>query len=502
MKSLHALYVWRLAKELGEKLVGLSFADIFSLDKNHLCLNVWDKDNRQIQFSFKILGNESLIFEESEPRGANRKIQAQFDSVLNKPILAIEPHTGERSFQIQFKDARMVFFLHGRNAFVGVEHQRQIEVFPPDITSERYQQMLGSLITLEWEQIDSDASLRSKVFMKNLVEVWGEHPELDYKAFLQQFLSEKVYLNKTELGLELMAFPRGENLASFAHVSDALTEYARVYIGEWYFNSARKQLESRFLKDLSTVDKRLNALYGRLDEMHTKRMYRHWADLLLSNLTLIPTGASEVEVLDYLTHQSLTIPLQKQLSIQEDIERYYRKSKNQQQETQRLEQDIQANESKKEEITLVLKEIGEAKTIRELRSWLKEEKKAKVDTPRLPYHEFNVSGFVVMVGKQARDNDELTLKIAKKDDLWLHARDVSGSHVVIRKKAGLNFPDAVVEYAAGLALWFSKRKNESLAPVIVAEKKFVRKKKGAALGAVVVEKEKVIMVEPKAPPDK
>ena len=102
-----------------------------------------------------------------------------------------------------------------------------------------------------------------------------------------------------------------------------------------------------------------------------------------------------------------------------------------------------------------------------------------------------------MVGKNARYNDELTLKVANKNDLWLHAKDVAGSHVVIRDQAGKKIPREVLEAAAQLAAWYSKRKTDSLCPVIYTPKKYIRKRKGDPPGAVVVEKEDVIMVVPR-----
>jgi predicted ribosome quality control (RQC) complex YloA/Tae2 family protein len=80
--------------------------------------------------------------------------------------------------------------------------------------------------------------------------------------------------------------------------------------------------------------------------------------------------------------------------------------------------------------------------------------------------------------------------------LWLHAKDVSGSHVIIKYQAGKNFPEPVIERAAGLAAFFSKLRTDSLCPVIVTPKKYVRKPKGLPEGAVVVDREKVLMVVP------
>ena len=105
----------------------------------------------------------------------------------------------------------------------------------------------------------------------------------------------------------------------------------------------------------------------------------------------------------------------------------------------------------------------------------------------------------IFPGRNAEANDKLTLKYSYKDDLWLHAKDVAGSHVLIKYQSGKKFPKDVIEYAAGLAAYNSKRKNESLCPVAYTPKKFVRKRKGDPAGMVVVEREEVILVEPLDP---
>jgi predicted ribosome quality control (RQC) complex YloA/Tae2 family protein len=120
----------------------------------------------------------------------------------------------------------------------------------------------------------------------------------------------------------------------------------------------------------------------------------------------------------------------------------------------------------------------------------------KDEIPSVPYHEFEFRGYRILVGKNAQGNDELTSRYSYKEDLWLHAKDVSGSHVLIKHQSGKKIPKDVIEYAASLAAYNSKRKTESLCPVIVTPRKFVRKRKGDPPGAVIVEREDVIMVEP------
>lgn len=104
------------------------------------------------------------------------------------------------------------------------------------------------------------------------------------------------------------------------------------------------------------------------------------------------------------------------------------------------------------------------------------------------------------VGKTAADNDELTVRFAKPQDYWFHARGVPGSHAVLRTPGGKQKPPKlVVEQAAAIAAYFSKARNAKLAPVAYTQKKYVRKPKGAAVGAVVIEREEVIMVRPHVP---
>ncbi len=110
-----------------------------------------------------------------------------------------------------------------------------------------------------------------------------------------------------------------------------------------------------------------------------------------------------------------------------------------------------------------------------------------------------MEGWQIWIGKNANNNDLLTQKYAKKDDLWLHARDVAGSHVIIRKRSGMVFPKNIIERAAELAAFYSKRKTDTVCSVIVTQKKYVRKPKNMAAGKVIVDKEETLLVVPKGP---
>jgi predicted ribosome quality control (RQC) complex YloA/Tae2 family protein len=115
-----------------------------------------------------------------------------------------------------------------------------------------------------------------------------------------------------------------------------------------------------------------------------------------------------------------------------------------------------------------------------------------------PFRRWTMSGLEIWMGKNGKQNDEL-LRQVHKDDIWLHARNHSGSHVVIRS-AGKKVPQPVLEAAACWAAWHSKGKTENLCAVMYTQRKFVRKPKGALPGAVIVEKESTLLVHPSPPP--
>ena len=118
-----------------------------------------------------------------------------------------------------------------------------------------------------------------------------------------------------------------------------------------------------------------------------------------------------------------------------------------------------------------------------------------------PFRVFTVDGgFEVWAGKNGSNNDLLTLRYAKPDDLWFHARGGSGSHVVLRTRSGKGEPGKhACEQAAAIAAYYSKMKTAGTVAVAMTEKRFVRKPRGAPAGTVVIEREKVLFVTPALP---
>nr|WP_246399145.1 NFACT RNA binding domain-containing protein [Hymenobacter luteus] len=274
----------------------------------------------------------------------------------------------------------------------------------------------------------------------------------------------------------------------------------RAYEAE--LRQVRQQLEKRADEAATSAQhaqRRLHALENTVG-------YRQTADLIMAHLSQIPAGAKQVEVVDfYQDNQPRVIKLKPAKTPQRTAQNLYRKAKNQQLETRELSARAERRET---EALWCLERLEELAALppgdlRTLRQWRKQHgldpATAAKAAQELPFKVFEDSGFTILVGRNAQNNDLLTQRYAHKDDLWLHAKDVTGSHVVIRQRPGHTVPAPVLERAAQLAAWYSRRKNDSLCPVTYTPKKFVRKPKGAIAGQVVVERENVLLVVPANP---
>ena len=111
----------------------------------------------------------------------------------------------------------------------------------------------------------------------------------------------------------------------------------------------------------------------------------------------------------------------------------------------------------------------------------------------------SAEGLEILVGKNNRQNDYLTIHLAKKEDTWLHVKDAAGAHVVIRSQPGREIPDATLEQAARLAAYYSESRHSSKVPVDYTLRKNVWKPAKARPGLVLYDYYQTLLVTPQAP---
>lgn len=238
--------------------------------------------------------------------------------------------------------------------------------------------------------------------------------------------------------------------------------------------------------------------------------YEKYGHLLMAHAhETVNEGTTEITIEDfYEGNEEITIPLKKEKSISDNAEYYYEKSKDAKKSYQNAKQRLPKVKEELEQVNKLLGELEAIEHLPYLNSWIKDHKRQLEDfgfgsgddkQATSPFRKFKEGKFEIWIGKSAKSNDQLTSH-AHKEDIWLHARGVGGSHVVIRMGNRKDFPpQQVLLKAASYAAYFSKARGMKSAPVMYTKVKYVRKPKGAAPGAVVVEREQVEMVPPMKP---
>ena len=526
-------FLRQLAPALTERLRGYRVAVCFTQEKDELVIGL---TNGTVEFWLKAqLGANfpALALPETFQRARANSVDL-FPDMLGQQVETVAAWPQDRVLQLNFRSgARLVFKLYG---------PRPNAIFrpAPDGKAQLFHQKLladADLRPQEAPPIKSDqstepqvgASQSDKPAVQKLPPPLADLPlrylrlngydlaPLETKTRLvNQVLAQlekpaHYYLIQLDGRTRLSLLPIGEVLEIFAGDDPvaALRRFVPMALGRRALEMETKQLRQLLERRADEAGAAAVHARQRLHALAHEAGYRHTADLIMAYLHEIPAGATQIEVVDFYTNLPRLIKLKRTEKPQLTAENLYRKGKNQQIEERQLSERIARREA---EAFTALERLDEMDTqpalaeLRGLRTWRKQHgldptpTAAKAPT-ELPFKVFEDRGFTILVGRNAANNDLLTQKYAHKDDLWLHAKDVTGSHVVIRHKAGQPVPEPVVEHAAMLAGWYSRRQHDTLCPVTVTPKKFVRKPKGALPGQVVVERERVVLVKPGNPFD-
>ncbi len=265
---------------------------------------------------------------------------------------------------------------------------------------------------------------------------------------------------------------------------------------------------------LERAKKKLILYRNILKDSENKEENRIKGDLVTANIYKIKQGDSEVTVSDYYQENSpeITIPLSPVLSPSQNAQRYYKlynKAKNAENEMRPLikstETDIEyvestlaviSNAESEDDINAVRAELAEQGYLKKSSS----KKKQKIKSE--PMHFTSSDGFDIYVGKNNTQNDYLTLKFANSSDLWLHTKNIHGSHTVIKFGLDKNVTENTIIEAAQLAAYYSKARSSSQVPVDYTVIKNVKKPSGAKPGMVIYDNYNTVYVTPSLPEKK
>lgn len=265
------------------------------------------------------------------------------------------------------------------------------------------------------------------------------------------------------------------------------------------------ELLDRLRARLAHLEKRRARLTAELEGAGSEATaLRHQGDLLLSQLHRVRKGMQRVVLQDF-TGGTVEVELDPALSPTENAHTLYESARKRERAAERIPELLDRASAEYERLAglLARAESGEA-GVDEVREAIgggeEREARGRAEAPTLPYRRYRTSGGLeVRVGRNRHANDELTLRHASPNDIWLHARDVGGAHVVLRwGDAAANPPARDLSEAAVLAALHSKARTSGTVAVDWTRRKYVRKPRKAPPGLVAIERARTLFVEPDA----
>ena len=517
-------FLRQLTPRLAEHLEQAQLAEAFSQNRDELILGF--ATNRADHRAFYIKAYLDarfccLQFPDDFHRAKKNSVDL-FTTLQGLIVRKVRQFENERSFLLEFSSNdglpySLLFKMHGNRAnvilFCGPE---TVEVFKSSLAKDADLALsdLDRRLEATYEHFER-AEGRATALYPTLGKVpmaylgaqgYDALPRPQQWELLQRMIRQleqpaSYYVTLLEGQLHLSLLPLGDIQGQWTDPIKAINTFFLSYIKDARLLSLRKQLTQRLAREQKQTEGYLRKTRQRLEQLTTGRSYQQTADLIMANLHVIPANVAQVTLYDFYHQQDATVKLNAKLTPPKNAENYYRKAKNQKIEVAEAEKNIQQREEQLLAILTYREAIESLESPRALQEYATEHglissSPSAAEAP-LPYRHTLIEGYDVYIGKSAKSNDTLLREQAHKDDLWLHAKDVSGSHVLIKQRGHQPFPSSVIEKAARLAAYYSKRKSDSLAPVIYTPRKYVRKGKNMPAGAVRVEREDVMLVEPR-----
>lgn len=295
----------------------------------------------------------------------------------------------------------------------------------------------------------------------------------------------------------------GDSIQAFSDLSTLLDYFYQEKAERDRVLQQASDLIHRVTNELDKNKKKLHKQEQELNDTETAELFRQKGELLTTYLSLVPNNKDSVELDNYYTGEKLMITLDKALTPNQNAQRYFKKYQKLKEAVKHLTYLIDdtkqtitylesvetaLNQANLSEIDDIRQELIETGFIRR-RAHDKRQKRQK------PEQYLASDGkTLILVGKNNLQNEEISFKLAKKGELWFHAKDLPGSHVLI--KDNLNPSDEVKTDAAELAAYYSKARLSNLVQVDMIEAKKLNKPSGAKPGFVTYTGQKTLRVTP------
>ncbi|MEG4998896.1 Rqc2 family fibronectin-binding protein [Microcoleus sp. B4-D4] len=300
-------------------------------------------------------------------------------------------------------------------------------------------------------------------------------------------------------------------------VQELLNSYYTAEINQQLFAQLRHQLTQKLNNILAKLRLKANTFKERLQQSAGADIHKSQADLLMANLQHWQPGMKSISLPDFETEKPITIPLNLEKNAVQNAQAIYKKHQKLkrariavepllaavQEEIDYLEQ-VEAALS----VLETYRNTQDLQTLAEIREELIQQKYLVVPDYRgsdknaaIEFHRYQTpSGFELLIGRNNRQNDQLTFRTATDYDLWFHTLEIPGSHALLRLTPGNVAQETDLQFAADMTAYYSRARHSEQVPVVYTEPKYVYKPKGAKPGMVVYKQERIVWGRPQQAP--
>ena len=377
-------------------------------------------------------------------------------------------------------------------------------------------------VAVSWRQLFNKIDGLSPTLAKEIVaraeetELWDAYQQV-IACFHPRHASPQLLMEGTEpiaaSPIPLHQFPNA-TCQTFETMSEALTAYYEAITLKENIASEQRTLTHALEKQQNLLQRKANGLRADLERAEKSEDYRIQGELLLANLHTITRGQKQVALQNYYNPEleTLLIPLNPEQTPSANAQTYFKKYTKAKRGYSLIQQRLAELEAAEEVRCVYEAKVESADTLDSLRAlrtefiengYLRAQQRGKQQQQRSegPFRKYtSTNGFQMYVGRNSQSNDLLLRQIAKPRDMWLHAKQIHGSHVIIRNPENRpDIPMPTLLQAAQLAAYFSKAHHASHVPVDYTWARYVVKRKGNVAGYVHYTHEKTLYVEPALP---
>ena len=530
-------YLLRLVRELNEKLCGTAIQEIYSQEKDRLYFRIGTEENPDRHLVISADQNFPFISIKQSHFKAKKNTVNFFDSYLPEKIISFSIAENDRVIKINLSNSFLYFFIRGNNTNIFIADENRFNVFknvfktdPDELFKELNSHNFNDNFNPHnFEKITNAENFRDEIKKNypiigkeilNEIETRKKQNSLEeikneLNTVIFEILDDEIFCFYDDEKRKAVMIPEFffkseniSNLKSFEDYQSAINYVARLKYSNEAFNKLGKSISTLLSREMNKISSRLNKLKGRIEKGSNDELYYHYGNLLLTNIQELKKGDKTIVVNDYLSDEEISIKLDEKKSPRQNVDRYFEKARDEKinfEKSKELYNNSLIDFERFSEIDERFKNCNDIDELREIAKVLKISDNIKgnnkVQQESAKFKHYLIENkFHVYVGKDSKSNDFLSIKFAKQNDYWFHARGLPGSHVVLRVENTKEVvPKNVLKATAAIAAFHSKAKTAGTAPVSYCFAKFVTKRKGMPPGQVNIQKEKVLLVRPEIP---